>query len=358
MASTDILLARLSACASLAALIGLAALPMLPAHKAQPVAAVRPAETQPASPSTAMLAPPANDANDANDATDAAAPAASEPAEAIPDTWTDAEQAAALRECVRLLAPVVAEITILDPFRKGQCGTPVPVRVRRIGTIAEVELSGAPMMSCRLAGGLARWVDTVLQPAAREVLGSRITHLIGASSYSCRHVYNDPERPMSEHATGNAIDIAGFRTADGRRISVKRGWGPTERDIVAAEKKREEAAKAEAARKAKRAVKEASEGAGKAPAETASAAVDGSGAAGKGGVHKAGFKADGGKRPPVVAASAALTAAKTTEATFLKRLHKGACGVFGTALSPEANEAHRDHFHFDMKARRKRSVCH
>ena len=45
------------------------------------------------------------------------------------------------------------------------------------------------------------------------------------------------------------------------------------------------------------------------------------------------------------------------EATFLRRLHKGACGTFGTVLGPEANEAHRDHFHFDMKSRQHRSVC-
>ena len=50
-------------------------------------------------------------------------------------------------------------------------------------------------------------------------------------------------------------------------------------------------------------------------------------------------------------------AAKTKEAAFLKRLHKGACNIFGTALGPELNEPHRNHFHFDMKQRRRRSVC-
>ena len=39
---------------------------------------------------------------------------------------------------------------------------------------------------------------------------------------------------------------------------------------------------------------------------------------------------------------------KSAEAAFLHRLHKGACGVFGTVLGPEANEVHRDHFHFDL----------
>ena len=48
-----------------------------------------------------------------------------------------------------------------------------------------------------------------------------------------------------------------------------------------------------------------------------------------------------------------------SEATFLKRLHGGSCTVFATVLGPEANEAHRDHFHLDMKERRSGSgVCH
>ena len=53
---------------------------------------------------------------------------------------------------------------------------------------------------------------------------------------------------MSEHATGNAVDVAGFVTADGHTITVKQGWGATERDIVAAKKKAVEVA-AKAAKK-------------------------------------------------------------------------------------------------------------
>jgi hypothetical protein len=37
---------------------------------------------------------------------------------------------------------------------------------------------------------------------------------------------------------------------------------------------------------------------------------------------------------------------------FLRAIHAGACRIFGTALGPEANEAHKNHFHLDMKERR------
>ncbi len=36
---------------------------------------------------------------------------------------------------------------------------------------------------------------------------------------------------------------------------------------------------------------------------------------------------------------------------FLHAIHDGACGIFGTTLGPEANDAHRNHFHLDMKER-------
>ena len=42
---------------------------------------------------------------------------------------------------------------------------------------------------------------------------------------------------------------------------------------------------------------------------------------------------------------------------FLRRLHKGACGTFGTVLGPDANEAHRNHFHFDLAARKRSAFC-
>ncbi|MGP1353403.1 MAG: extensin-like domain-containing protein [Parasphingopyxis sp.] len=39
------------------------------------------------------------------------------------------------------------------------------------------------------------------------------------------------------------------------------------------------------------------------------------------------------------------------ERAFLRDLHRGACERFEIVLGPEANAAHRDHFHFDMGSR-------
>jgi hypothetical protein len=42
---------------------------------------------------------------------------------------------------------------------------------------------------------------------------------------------------------------------------------------------------------------------------------------------------------------------------FVKAVHDEACNVFGTVLGPEANEAHKNHFHLDMKSRRRSAFC-
>lgn len=41
----------------------------------------------------------------------------------------------------------------------------------------------------------------------------------------------------------------------------------------------------------------------------------------------------------------------------MRRMHKGACGPFGTVLGPNANRFHRDHFHFDTARYRSGTFC-
>ena len=42
---------------------------------------------------------------------------------------------------------------------------------------------------------------------------------------------------------------------------------------------------------------------------------------------------------------------------ILRRMHRAACGPFGTVLGPDANRYHRDHFHFDVARYRSRAYC-
>lgn len=63
--------------------------------------------------------------------------------------------------------------------------------------------------------------------------------------------------------------------------------------------------------------------------------------------------------PPEGAADqpAVAPAPKTPTGRFLHEAHAAACGIFGTTLGPEANEAHRNHFHVDMAERKVRKIC-
>jgi hypothetical protein len=54
--------------------------------------------------------------------------------------------------------------------------------------------------------------------------GARVVEIKQISAYSCRGMNGNPRAHISEHAFGNALDIAGFTLADGRYVSVQRGW--------------------------------------------------------------------------------------------------------------------------------------
>ncbi|RZJ26987.1 MAG: extensin family protein [Brevundimonas sp.] len=129
---------------------------------------------------------------------------------------------------------------------------------------------GGLVMQCPLAVRYVIWDRQVLQPAAEEILGSRVARVENYGSYACRRIYNS-DRPAdrpSEHARANALDIAAVTLEDGRTVSVAGDWT------------------------------------GQGP--------------------------EAGPR-----------------GRFLRRLRDGACRVFSTVLSPDYNEAHRDHLHVD-----------
>jgi hypothetical protein len=63
-----------------------------------------------------------------------------------------------------------------------------------------------------------------VQPSAMRWFGARVVEIKQISAYSCRGMNGNSRAHISEHAFGNALDIAAFTLADGRRITVKDGW--------------------------------------------------------------------------------------------------------------------------------------
>ncbi|MDN3645552.1 extensin family protein [Pontixanthobacter aestiaquae] len=81
-----------------------------------------------------------------------------------------------------------------------------------------------PATTCPVAAGMQLWLDQTVQPAALEIFGSAVTQISHLGAFSCRRMYNSKTGAWSEHATGNAIDVAGFELANGIQISLLDDW--------------------------------------------------------------------------------------------------------------------------------------
>lgn len=85
-----------------------------------------------------------------------------------------------------------------------------------------VNFSSSFIASCPLAAAFALFEQHDLQPVAQAVFGQRVTRVEHVGSFACRTIAGSQRR--SQHASANALDIIGFRLADGRRISVLQDW--------------------------------------------------------------------------------------------------------------------------------------
>ena len=121
-----------------------------------------------------------------------------------------------------LQAPVIwAEPVSDQPVRNG-CGWHNAVQVASAGGVK------APVgtLTCEMAAALAMWLEHSVQPAAIEHFGQGVASLQHMGAYACRNIAgNNPwTSHRSQHATANAIDIAGFTLDDGRVIRVLKDW--------------------------------------------------------------------------------------------------------------------------------------
>ncbi|MFN2100830.1 extensin family protein [Altererythrobacter sp. MF3-039] len=184
-----------------------------------------------------------------------------------PPGWATGAKLLALRGdtalCREVLTRSEVEFEVLPPDGDGPCARPDRTRLTAFPLAPDT-----PATTCSAAVAMYLWERDVVQPAAQHQLSAQVIRIQHLGAYSCRRLYGRDEGPWSEHASANAIDIAGFVLADGTTISVLRDW---ESD--------------------------------------------------------------------------------TPQAQFLRLVRDGSCDHFATVLSPNYNDAHADHFHFDMSDR-------
>lgn len=145
-----------------------------------------------------------------------------------PGGWLIDRQIADLRSdaalCRRVLAaPAIEARPVAAAAPKPGCGWTNAVE---ISTVGGARLAVNPT-TCELAAALAFWMTHVVQPKAVELLGAKVVAIDHLGSFACRNIRGSPAFAShpSEHASANALDIAGFRLANGRRVHVATDWG-------------------------------------------------------------------------------------------------------------------------------------
>lgn len=124
--------------------------------------------------------------------------------------------------CRRLLDAAAEDYRVLPPVRSGaSCGYADGVSLSQA---SEFAYAPRAQISCSVAVGLFLWEKQILQPAAQRHFGQPVVRIDTFGSYACRPVRGGREGRWSEHANANAIDIAAFRLADGRKISIAGHW--------------------------------------------------------------------------------------------------------------------------------------
>lgn len=140
-----------------------------------------------------------------------------------PKGWTTQQKLLALRDDVPMCRAVLERSGVafiaLDPAGNGACRREDRTRLENYPLDP-----GIPPTTCSVAVAMELWKRDTLDPVAQEVFDSDVSRIEHLGAYSCRRLYGRNDGPWSEHATANALDIAGFTLEDGTRISVLGDW--------------------------------------------------------------------------------------------------------------------------------------
>jgi len=133
--------------------------------------------------------------------------------------------------CLQELSAAHAEFRALGTFGEGRCSIANPVRI----TAGSVAWNHPGIVSCAMARTLVAFEAEVVQPLARQYFGQGVRRLDHFGTYDCRTrrtetsvaaagMGSSKAGRLSEHASGRAIDLAGFQLDDGTEVSVKHDW--------------------------------------------------------------------------------------------------------------------------------------
>lgn len=127
-------------------------------------------------------------------------------------------------QCLARLGRTGADYTALpDQYLDRDCAILGTVQLASLPSdSSHLGVTNLGPVTCEVSQAFTGWARYGVDRAARQILGSPVRSIETMGSYSCRNVAGSGRR--SAHATGAAIDVAGFVLADGRRIMVKDSW--------------------------------------------------------------------------------------------------------------------------------------
>ncbi|HMQ39861.1 MAG TPA: extensin family protein [Paracoccus sp. (in: a-proteobacteria)] len=140
-----------------------------------------------------------------------------------PPAWQAlTESDASYLSCLFGLTMLGVRYTRLDPLTSPEdrdCGIARPLNVTALQP--GVGIAGGATMRCATVRQLALWLRDEAVPVVRHLPGApAITGIVPGSTYQCRARVGDGGEKLSEHALGNAFDIAALKLSDGSELTI------------------------------------------------------------------------------------------------------------------------------------------
>ncbi len=110
---------------------------------------------------------------------------------------------------------------MVAPVSSENCHVDKPVRLHAIPTTAgTVVLPDSPILNCRFARQFSLWLSDTGAAVVFSHLNKNLAKVSTGPGYQCRGRNGDASAKLSEHASGNAVDITTMTTADGQTVQV------------------------------------------------------------------------------------------------------------------------------------------
>lgn len=112
-------------------------------------------------------------------------------------------------------------VTAQQASDKPNCHIDTPVEMFSVTAAGgSIALPERPLLKCKFALQLSLWLTDAAAPGVAAKEKSRLAKVATGPGYDCRGRNGDTTAKISEHASGNAVDITTFTLEDGTAIQV------------------------------------------------------------------------------------------------------------------------------------------